>query len=176
METPKEEPLQLEKKEETVAVETLSPASEEEEERRIPFATRLLSLDDDIKEYYNLLKEEALSYGLKSRLSISGDTFRLHTKTYLKIVVAGKGLKLYMALDPSAYKDSSIPVKDAGTKNLYKDIPLVFKVKSPLSLRRAKSLIKDVCEKDGLKQSEITTFDYVAQLSSYRVAGTEEEE
>ena len=81
-----------------------------------------------------------------------------------------------MALDPSAYKDSSIPVKDAGTKNLYKDIPLVFKVKSPLSLRRAKSLIKDVCEKDGLKQSEITTFDYVAQLSSYRVAGTEEEE
>ena len=176
VETPKEEPLQLEKKEETVAVETLSPASEEEEERRIPFATRLLSLDDDIKEYYNLLKEEALSYGLKSRLSISGDTFRLHTKTYLKIVVAGKGLKLYMALDPSAYKDSSIPVKDAGTKNLYKDIPLVFKVKSPLSLRRAKSLIKDVCEKNGLKQSEITTFDYVAQLSSYRVAGTEEEE
>lgn len=175
-ETPKEEPLQLEKKEEPVVIETPAPTSEEEEERRIPFATRLLSLDDDIKEYYNLLKEEALSYGLKSRLSISGDTFRLHTKTYLKIVVAGKGLKLYMALDPSAYKDSSIPVKDAGTKNLYKDIPLVFKVKSPLSLRRAKSLIKDVCEKDGLKQSEITTFDYVAQLSSYRVAGTEEEE
>lgn len=176
VETPKEEPLQLEKKEEPVVIETPAPISEEEEERRIPFATRLLSLDDDIKEYYNLLKEEALSYGLKSRLSISGDTFRLHTKTYLKIVVAGKGLKLYMALDPSAYKDSSIPVKDAGTKNLYKDIPLVFKVKSPLSLRRAKSLIKDVCEKDGLKQSEITTFDYVAQLSSYRVAGTEEEE
>lgn len=176
VETPKEEPLPLEKKEEPVVIETLAPTSEEEEERRIPFATRLLSLDDDIKEYYNLLKEEALSYGLKSRLSISGDTFRLHTKTYLKIAVAGKGLKLYMALDPSAYKDSSIPVKDAGTKNLYKDIPLVFKVKSPLSLRRAKSLIKDVCEKDGLKQSEITTFDYVAQLSSYRVAGTEEEE
>lgn len=176
VETPKEEPLPLEKKEEPVVIETPAPISEEEEERRIPFATRLLSLDDDIKEYYNLLKEEALSYGLKSRLSISGDTFRLHTKTYLKIVVAGKGLKLYMALDPSAYKDSSIPVKDAGTKNLYKDIPLVFKVKSPLSLRRAKSLIKDVCEKDGLKQSEITTFDYVAQLSSYRVAGTEEEE
>lgn len=175
VETPKEEPLQLEKKEEPVVIETPAPTSEEEE-RRIPFATRLLSLDDDIKEYYNLLKEEALSYGLKSRLSISGDTFRLHTKTYLKIVVAGKGLKLYMALDPSAYRDSSIPVKDAGTKNLYKDIPLVFKVKSPLSLRRAKSLIKDVCEKDGLKQSEITTFDYVAQLSSYRVAGTEEEE
>lgn len=176
VETPKEEPLPMEKKEEPVVVATPESASEEEEERRIPFATRLLSLDDDIKEYYNLLKEEALSYGLKSRLSISGDTFRLHTKTYLKIVVAGKGLKLYMALDPSAYKDSSIPVKDAGTKNLYKDIPLVFKVKSPLSLRRAKSLIKDVCEKDGLKQAEITTFDYVAQLSSYRVAGTEEEE
>ena len=175
-EAPKEEALPMEKKEETAPAQAPVLSLEEEEERRIPFANRLLSLDDDIKEYYNLLKEEALSYGLKSRLSISGDTFRLHTKTYLKIAVAGKGLKLYMALDPSAYKDSSIPVKDAGTKNLYRDIPLVFKVKSPLSLRRAKTLIKDVCEKDGLKQAEITPYDYVAQLSSYRVAGTEEEE
>ena len=148
----------------------------EEKTERIPFANRLLNLSDDIKESYNELKAEALSYGLKSRLSISGDTFRLHTKTYLKIIVAGKGLKLYMALDPNDYKDSTIPVKDVGVKNLYKDIPLAFKVKSGLSLKRAKQLIKDVCEKDGLVKEEITQFNYIAQLSSYRVAGSDAEE
>lgn len=150
--------------------------SDEEKAARVPFAERLMALDDDVKEDYNELKAEALSYGLKSRLSISGDTFRLHTKTYLKIVVAGKGLKLYMALDPHDYKDSTIPVKDAGVKNLYKDIPLVFKVKSSLSVKRAKALIKDVCEKDGLQKQDIIPLNYVSQLASYKVAGTEAEE
>ncbi len=167
----KEEPVVVEPApEETVA------APDTEKAARVPFANRVLALDDEVKEYYNELKEEAVSYGLKSRLSISGDTFRLHTKTYFKMIVAGKGLKLYMALDPHDYKDSTIPVKDAGTKNLYKDIPLVFKVKSPLSLKRAKILIKDVCEKDGLVKQDIEHFNYVSQLDSYRVSGGNEEE
>ncbi len=156
--------------------EVVEQASDEEKVARIPFANRVMALDDEMKDAYNELKEEAISYGLKSRLSISGDTFRLHTKTYFKIIVAGKGLKLYMALDPHDYKDSTIPVKDAGTKNLYKDIPLVFKIKSPLSLKRAKSLIKDVCEKDGLVKTDVEHFNYVSQLESYRVAGSEDEE
>ncbi len=167
----KEEPVVVE-----AAPEEAPAAPEAEKAARVPFANRVLALDDEVKEYYNELKEEAISYGLKSRLSISGDTFRLHTKTYFKMIVAGKGLKLYMALDPHDYKDSTIPVKDAGTKNLYKDIPLVFKVKSPLSLKRAKILIKDVCEKDGLVKQDIEHFNYVSQLDSYRISGGDEEE
>lgn len=157
-----------------------APAGEEEDDEekgpKQTFASRVLSADDELKENYNELKAEILSYGLKSRLSISGDTFRLHTKTYVKIVVAGKGLKLYMALDPNDYKDSTIPVKDAGHKNIYKDIPLVFKVKSPLSLKRAKSLIADVCTADGFTQGEIPNRDYAAQLEYYKIAGTEDED
>ncbi len=157
------------------------PAADEKKDdekavERIPFAERVLNLDDDIKDAYNELKAEALSYGLKSRLSLSGDTFRLHTKTYLKIVVAGKGLKLYLALDPHDYKDSPIPVKDVGVKNIYKDIPLAFKVKSGLSLKRAKQLIKDACEKDGLVSGEVAPLNYVSQLASYRVAGVTDDE
>lgn len=172
-EAPVEEPVEPTVPEEPVADEA---TTEEKAIERVPFADRVLNLDDDIKDAYNELKAEALSYGLKSRLSISGDTFRLHTKTYLKIVVAGKGLKLYMALDPHDYKDSPIPVKDVGVKNVYKDIPLAFKVKSGLSLKRAKQLIKDACEKDGLVKEDITPLNYISQLASYRVAGTDEED
>lgn len=149
-------------KEEATAPETAAPAIV-----RVPFAERLLTADEDLKDNYNELKAVALSYGLKSRISNSGDTFRLHTKTYLKIAVAGKGLKLYLALDPNDYRNTPIPVKDVGAKNVYKDIPLCFKVKSGLSLKRAKQLIDDVAKKDNLEQKEVTPYDYVAQLRDF---------
>lgn len=135
---------------------------------RIPFPTRLLSSEQELKDNYNELKAECLSYGLKSRLSNSGDTFRLHTKTYVKITVAGKGLKLYLALDPKDYENSPIPVKDAGDKNIYREIPVVFKVKSPLSMKRAKQLIADACECDDLEQGKVINKDYASELVDYK--------
>jgi len=143
---------------------------------RVPFAERVLNMDEDTKDSYNELKAEALAYGLKSRISNSGDTFRLHTKTYLKLTVAGKGLKLYFALDPKDYRDTPIPVKDVGAKNIYKDIPLCFKVKSALSLKRAKQLIADAAAKDHLEKGEATPYDYVAQLRDYHESKDDEEE
>ncbi len=134
---------------------------------RIPFNERMLVADKETQDNYNELKAECLSYGLKSRLSNSGDTFRLHTKTYVKITIAGKGLKLYFALDPKEYENSPIPLHDAGNKNIYKEIPGVFKVKSALSLRRAKQLLADACEKDNLEQGKIVPHDYAAELKDY---------
>ena len=131
---------------------------------RISFAERLGKAEKDVKEHYNELKSEILSYGIKSRVSNSGDTFRLHTKTYVKVVVAGKALKLYLALDPKAYKDSTFPIGDASGKGLYKEIPLVFKVKSELSVRRAKQLIADAASKDGLVQGEVEAHDWAKEL------------
>ena len=138
---------------------------------RIPFPERLLASDKDLLNNYNELKSEALSYGLKSRVSNTGDTFRLHTKTYLKITVAGKSLKIYYALKPSDYATSPIPVQDASGKNIYKEIPVCFKVKSPLSLRRAKQLIADVCEHDNLEQGKIVPHNWAADLKDYKPTG-----
>ncbi len=143
---------------------------------RVPFAERVLNMDEDTRDSYNEIKAEALAYGLKSRISNSGDTFRLHTKTYLKLTVAGKGLKLYFALDPNDYRDTPIPVKDVGAKNIYKEIPLCFKVKSALSLKRAKQLIADAAAKDHLEKGEITPYDYVAQLRDYHESKADEAE
>lgn len=131
---------------------------------RIPFAVRLKKADKGLKLAYNELKAEILSYGIKSRVSNSGDTFRLHTKTYVKLVVAGKSLKLYFALNPKNYKDSTFPIGDASAKSLHKETPLVFKVKSDLSIRRAKSLIADCAAKDKLVQGEVVKHDYVKEL------------
>ena len=133
---------------------------------RIPFEERLLGSEKELQDLYSELKNEILSYGVKSRVSSSGDTFRLHRKTYIKLTVAGKSLKLYFALNPDDYRDSPIPVQDAGGKSIYAEIPLVFKVKSALSVRRCKQLIQDVMERDGLEQGEIGQVNWIKELKA----------
>lgn len=165
-EAPKEEAPVNEPAPAPVAVEQ-APAVEEKEKvvyERLSFGERLLQSDKELHSIYNELKNEILSYGVKSRISANGDTFRLHKKMYVRITVAGKSLKLYFALNPDDYKDSKIPVQDAGHKGLYADIPLVFKVRSPLSIKRAKELIQDCMDKDGLEQGEIGKVNWIKEL------------
>lgn len=131
---------------------------------RIPFEKRIATVDKVMKAHFNELKSDILAYGVKSRVSNSGDTFRLHTVTYVKITIAGKSLKLYLALDPKDYKDTTIPFSDASHKGIYKEIPFVFKVKSELSLRRAKQLIADAMAKGGLEQGHVEPHDWVKEI------------
>ena len=128
-----------------------------------------------MKDNYNELKNDILAYGVKSRVSNSGDTFRLHRKTYVKLTIAGKSLKLYFALNPEDYKDSTIPVADASEKNIYQEIPLIFKVKSGLSMRRAKQLIADVMAPDGLVQGDIGKVNWVKEIAAEMKEGKKEE-
>ena len=127
---------------------------------RIPFAERMRAADEQMRNNYNELKSEIMSYGVKCRTSNAGDTFRLHKVTYIRLTIAGKNLKLYMALNPDDYVNTTLPITSAGDKKAYEDIPLVFKVKSDLSLRRAKTLIADVFDKAGLEQGQIVPHDW----------------
>lgn len=142
---------------------------------RISFAERLLKSDKELHDLYNELKNEILSYGVKSRISAVGDTFRLHKKMYVRITVAGKSLKLYFALDPKDYEGSTIPVQDASNKEMYAEIPLVFKVKSGLSVRRCKELIQAVMEKDNLEQGEIGKVNWIKELKAEMAADKKKE-
>ena len=153
------------------------PEAEPEKNKiiRIPFQERITSAEKEMKDNYNELKNEILAYGVKSRVSNSGDTFRLHRKTYVKLTIAGKSLKLYFALNPEDYKDSTIPVADASEKNIYQEIPLIFKVKSGLSMRRAKQLIADVMAPDGLVQGEVGKVNWVKEIAAEMKEGKKAE-
>jgi len=119
---------------------------------RPPFALRLRRGEDHIRDMYNELKAEFLSYGLNSRISLNGDTFRLHTKTYAIIQVVGKSLKINFALDCKNYENSTIPFTDSGKQKKYEEVPFTFKTRSNLSIKRAKELIRDAVTKDGITQ------------------------
>ena len=72
----------------------------------------------------------------------------------------------YASSNPKDYKDTTIPVNDAGEKGIYEEIPLVFKVKSGLSVKRCKQLIADVMEKDNLTQGEIGKVNWVKEIQA----------
>lgn len=132
---------------------------------RIPFAKKMVKADKDIQDKYNEIKNEILSYGAKSRVSIAGDTFRLHRKAYVKINLVGKTLKVYFALDPRAFEDSPIPVTDASDKVAYEEVPALLKVKSNLSVKRAKDLVRMVMEADGIAQeAEVGNHNWIKDL------------
>ena len=140
------------------------PAPVKEKAEFVPFQARLAQADDFLRNAYNELKSEVLSYGIKSRVSSTGDTFRLHKKEYVKMVVAGKYLKLFLALDPEDYKDTTYPFEDASKLGTRKDTPFVFKIKSGLSVRRAKVLIADAAKKENLVQGEVVKHDHFKDL------------
>lgn len=137
------------------------PVVEEEDEEkkksapRIPFAQKMVKADKDLQDKYNEIKNEILSYGVNSRVSIACDTFRLHRKAYVKINIVGKTLKVYFALRPKDFVDSPIPVMDASDKVAYEEVPALLKVKSNLSVKRAKELVKLAMEADGIERENV---------------------
>ena len=170
----KEQPAPVEKEPEPAPV-VEEPEEEEEEGNgplikgpaipRVPFAEKIVKAEKEIQEKYNELKNEILAYGASSRLSIAGDTFRLHRKAYVKITLVGKTLKVYFALNPNDYAESKIPVFDASDKSAYEEVPALLKVRSKLSLKRAKELVAAAFAADGLeKVDEVGNHNFVKDV------------
>ena len=131
---------------------------------RIPFYTRMAEAHPSLSAQYDELKNYILAYKVKSRLSNTGDTFRLHKEEFAKITIAGKALKLYIALDPKNYQDSTIPIDDVSDKKMYRDMPAMIKIKSNLSVKRAKQLIDDLMKQKDLQQKAIGTIQWSLQF------------
>lgn len=117
--------------------------------KRVPFVEKLEAADEDLKNKYQELHDYVLSYGIKSRISIPGDTFAAHRERYVFLTVAGKHIKAYFALNPEDYVETKIPVETVTTKK-FEDLPCCLKIRSDLSLRRAFKLVDDVMAAKGV--------------------------
>lgn len=147
-------PVIIEKTVSPIVVEKIIKVKKVYVAPRIPFAEKLENSDKDIKDKYNQIKSHLLAYGVKSRVSIPGDTFRLHKEDYAIVTIVGKHLKIYLPLNVKDFKNTIMPVIDASHFKKYKDLPLAFNIKSDLSFRRALRLIDDAMTKKGLKLGE----------------------
>lgn len=164
-----EEPEELEEESEEDSVETdVVPDATGSTKKvvRRPFDEKMTKASSEIKENYNILKNELLSYGVKSRLSHGSDTFRLRKEEYARITLVGKNLKLYLATDPKKYEGTTIPARDESKKKCFANTPTMIKVKSALSIKRAKMMIADLMESKGLPQGEVGNVNYAKQLKN----------
>ena len=136
------------------------------------FISNIIQGDELIKEYYSDLKNHILSYeGVKSRLSWKFDSYNRGRDQLFKIKVRGKTICIYLALDPDNYEVSKYHHEAIDAK-IFEDVPMLFKIKSGLGLRKAKQLVDDTMAKFGIAKSEKPKFvDYVKK---YPYTETEE--
>ncbi|MGE4342584.1 MAG: hypothetical protein AB7E23_05815 [Bacilli bacterium] len=143
-------------KEEPVAAAVVKKVSDEGEEfERLTFEERIATFDEDSLAKYYELKEYMLSYGVKSRLSSTGDSFRANRNMYFKITNSGNsGFKVYFKLDLPSYEQTTFPLKDASGIKMYEEVPAFMYLKSDLSLKRCKELVDDVMLTNGFVRKD----------------------
>ena len=136
------------------------------------FISNIIQGDELIKEYYSDLKNHILSYeGVKSRLSWKFDSYNRGRDQLFKIKVRGKTICIYLALDPDNYEVSKYHHEAIDAK-IFEDVPMLFKIKSGLGLRKAKQLVDDTMARFEIAKSEKPKFvDYVKK---YPYTETEE--
>ncbi len=122
---------------------------------RLTFEERIAEFDEDSLEKYAELKAYMLSYGVKSRISSTGDTFRAKRVTYFKITNSGNsGFKVYYKIDLPSYANTTYPLKDASGIKMYEEVPAFMYLKSDLSLKRCKELVDDVMIANGFERKD----------------------
>ena len=135
------------------------------------FEDRLYEADEELLQMYSDLKNEFLSYRkVHTRVSKTNDAFRFEGQLVGKMIVSGKGLKVFLALDPLSVDSSIYHQRDASGKKKFVETPLQVKVKSPLSYRKAKQLIALAMEKVGtVKKTRYTPIDWTKPNAKEKV-------
>ena len=139
--------------------------------KMVPFVKKLARIDDDLKKKYEELRNYCLSYGLKERISVPYNTFRLKKVRYVVFAIRGKALILHFALEYKDYEDSPITVKDDSVKVKYEDVPVLFRVKSNLSLKRAYILIDDTMARANIERK----YDFVSLYKDNQLDDTDDD-
>ncbi len=147
----------IEEPEVEVATPVILPVVEEKEEveeteesgeegsasYHVPFADKLESADDSIKDYFKALDEKLTSYKkVHGRISQKCASYRLGRALKAKISLRGKTLKLHLALDVNAFNEKIYFQKDYKDIKAYEEVPFTVKVKSERGLKNAFKLIE----------------------------------
>lgn len=125
------------------------------------FRARLIQADDELKEWYGNVKNELLSYEkVTDRISWKHESFACHRNPVAKLLIKGKTLCLYLALNPADYADSKYKVEDASAISQFADTPLLYRLKSERRIKYAADLIEACCSAIGAKKTEREPVDY----------------
>lgn len=117
---------------------------------RRSFRARLIQADDEMKDYYNSLRSELLSYvGVKERVSWNYDSYNVGRRQFAKINANRKSIILYLALAPASV-DEKYTFRDVSEKKRYAAVPVRYKITGSRSFKYAVELIAQAAAEFGL--------------------------
>ena len=117
---------------------------------RRSFRARLIQADDEMKDYYNGLRSELLSYvGVKERVSWNYDSYNVGRRQFAKINANRKSIILYLALAPASV-DEKYTFRDVSEKKRYAAVPVRYKITGSRSFKYAVELIAQAAAEFGL--------------------------
>ena len=132
------------------------------------FSEKMLGAEDSVKEYYDAINNEFLSYKkVRGRVSRSCASYRYKGDLLAKIVYRGKTLKLNLALKVADFDENVYHQKDVGSVKAFEQVPFSVKVKSERGLKKAIALIAALMEKiEVAKNEKYVAIDSIAQLKA----------
>lgn len=144
-----------------------SPAFASFGERK-PFSEKMLGAESEVKQYYDALNNEFLSYKkVRGRVAVGGASYRYKGELLAKITYRGKTMKLNLALKVADFDENVYHQKDTGSVKAYEQVPFSVKVKSERGLKKAVALIAALMEKQGVeKNAKYVAIDSIAQLKA----------
>ena len=123
------------------------------------FTAKLSQSEKEVKDYYTVLKNYALSYkDAHSRVSWHYDAINVGRDYVMKFSIRGKTLCVYFALDASKL-DEKYKVEEAKGKK-FEEISTLYRIKNDRRCEYAKELIDEVMKKVGSEQGEIPAENY----------------
>ena len=137
-----------------------------EPSRRIPFAEKMLGLDEKTKEYYDVINNRFISLRrINPRVSSKGVSYRLGRELVAKLTVRGKTMRLHLALGVKDFPNNVYFQKDLAEVKAYAEVPFTVKVKSDRGLKNALKLIDALVDKKGIEsKSRYNRIDSLAEL------------
>lgn len=124
------------------------------------FQAKLSQSDDTVKNYYNVLKNHALSYKkASSRISWNFDSINVGRTAIIKFAVRGKTLCLYLALNADEYIDTKYKVEKAESRK-FEGVSCLYRIKNDRRLDYAKDLIDVVMNKFNVEKGKKCNEDF----------------
>lgn len=130
------------------------------------FTAKLALAEHSTQANYNAIKNYALSFkNVRSRISWACDSINRGRKKICKIVIKGKNILLYLAIDPETLPEK-YHAKSAGKASKYQATPTKLKVRSGRSVKYAKEIIALIAASYELKQGEVQSENYIPHADS----------
>lgn len=131
---------------------------------RLTFEEKTTLASDEVKNYYNEVKNYLLMYRAHARLSKKCESFR-YKALLAKVAFAGKTLKVNLAIDPKTLEGTKYHFKDRSDKKQYQLVPTQIKIKSDRGLKYFKELVDMMMEGREVKpKRRFETTDFTALL------------